>query len=63
LILGKSAWADRRSIPDQINFRLTRDAIEGIDAFAAQEPDKPGRTEAVRRIVRAWLVEHGFLGK
>lgn len=46
---------------EQINFRLRRQVINAIDAFAESEPDKPGRTEAVRRIVRDWLIGHGYL--
>lgn len=46
---------------EQVNARLPRDILEGIDAFAAEENDKPNRTEALRRIVRDWLIGHGFL--
>lgn len=35
--------------------------IEGIDAFAADEEDKPKRPEAIRRIIRDWLVLKGYL--
>lgn len=40
---------------------MERDLLDGIDAFAAQEEDAPSRPEAVRRIVRAWLVERGLM--
>ena len=40
---------------------MPRDLLDGIDAFSAEEPDKPGRPEALRRIVRDWLIGHGYL--
>jgi hypothetical protein len=40
---------------------MVRSDIEAVDRFAASQDDAPGRPEAVRRIVRAWLIEHGFL--
>lgn len=46
---------------EQVNIRVGRDVLEGIDAFAAEQGDKPGRTEAIRRILRDWLVGHGHL--
>ena len=46
---------------EQLNLRIQRDALNGIDAFASDEPDKPNRTEAVRRIIRDWLIGHGYL--
>jgi hypothetical protein len=46
---------------EQLNLRIQRDALNGIDAFAADQDDKPNRTEAVRRIIRDWLIGHGYL--
>lgn len=46
---------------EQLNLRIQRDALNGIDAFSADQPDKPSRTEAVRRIIRDWLIGHGYL--
>lgn len=46
---------------DLVRARLPRSDIEALDAFAASEADKPGRSEAVRRILRDWLIGHGFL--
>lgn len=46
---------------EQLNLRIQRDALDGIDAFAAAEHDQPNRTEAVRRIIRDWLIGHGYL--
>lgn len=45
---------------EQINLRIQRPDLEALDAFAQAEVDKPNRTEAVRRILRAWLVGHGY---
>lgn len=47
---------------ERVDTRFPREALDGIDAFAAAEPDKPARTEAVRRIVRGWLIVHGYMG-
>tara|TARA_R110002020_G_scaffold36894_31_gene111008 strand:+ start:1362 stop:1496 length:135 start_codon:yes stop_codon:yes gene_type:complete len=40
---------------------MEREMIEGIDAFAAEENPPVKRPEAIRRIVRDWLIEHGYL--
>jgi len=41
--------------------RLPDDLAAGVDAFAAEEADNPSRSEAIRRILRDWLVGHGYL--
>lgn len=41
--------------------RMERELIDGIETFAAEQPDKPGRSEAIRRIVRDWLIGNGYL--
>lgn len=41
--------------------RVSRDILDGIDRFAAEEEDKLTRPEALRRIVRDWLIGHGYL--
>lgn len=46
---------------EQLNLRVQRDALNGIDAFAAEQEDKPSRTEAVRRILRDWLIGNGYM--
>lgn len=46
---------------EAVNVRMARADIEAVDAFAAAQEDAPTRPEAVRRIVRAWLVEKGLL--
>lgn len=45
----------------QIVTRMHDDLLQPLDAFAASEPDAPTRPEAVRRIVRDWLVGRGYL--
>lgn len=44
---------------DQINFRVDREVIHALDAFASEQAAK--RPEAVRRILRDWLEGHGYL--
>jgi hypothetical protein len=36
---------------DLVRARMPREQIERIDAWAAEQPDKPSRPEAVRRLV------------
>jgi len=36
-------------------FRLSDDFIESIDTWAARQPDKPSRSEAIRRLVELGL--------
>lgn len=49
----------------QIVTRVHDDLLAPLDAFAADHsanPDAPiGRPEAVRRIIRDWLLGHGYL--
>lgn len=42
----------------QISLRLDHDLTSAIDAFAR---DKPSRSEAIRGILRDWLIQHGYL--
>ena len=35
--------------------RLTDEFIAKVDAWAAQQPDEPGRSEAIRRLVELGL--------
>ncbi len=46
---------------EQVNFRIQRSELDAIDTFAGGQDDKPNRTEAIRRILRDWLVGHGYL--
>lgn len=48
---------------DLVRARLPRADLDALDAFAASELDRPSRSEAVRRIVRDWLREKGYLAK
>ena len=44
-----------------VGVRMERDLLHGIDAFAADETDSPSRPEALRRILRDWLIGHGYM--
>jgi hypothetical protein len=44
-----------------VDVRVTRALFDAIDQFAMGEPDKPGRDEAARRIIRRWLIANGHL--
>lgn len=44
-----------------VGLRLYPDMEEAIDRFIAEEPDAPTRPEALRRILRDWLIGHGYL--
>lgn len=48
---------------EQVNFRLQRDALDALDAYREAEPDKPSRTEAVRRILTDYLKANGYLAR
>ena len=32
-------------------FRLSKEKVAEVDAWAAQQPDKPSRSEALRRLI------------
>lgn len=40
---------------EAVNVRMDRTMLGELDAFAARQPDAPGRPEAVRRLVRKAL--------
>lgn len=46
---------------EQVNLRIQRSDLEAIDAFATEAEDKPNRTEAIRRILKDWLIGNGYL--
>ncbi|MBO6635992.1 hypothetical protein [Parvibaculum sp.] len=46
---------------ERVDTRLSRDILDGLDAYSATQEDEPGRAEAVRRIVRDWLSRRGYL--
>lgn len=48
---------------EEVRSRMQREVIDGIDAAAGDEADKPSRPEMLRRIVKDWLIGHGYLSK
>lgn len=44
-----------------IAVRLENDADAALDEAAAADPDKPSRSELIRRIVTDWLKAKGML--
>lgn len=44
-----------------VMLRLQPEPLDALDAFAASEKDAPSRPEAVRRILRDWLIGHGYI--
>lgn len=46
---------------EQVNLRIVRGDLDAIDAFSADQPDKPKRTEAIRRIIHDWLISNQYL--
>lgn len=46
---------------EQVNLRIQRVELDGIDAFSEAQPDRPKRPEAIRRIIRDWLQKAGYL--
>jgi hypothetical protein len=37
------------------------DLIGAIEKFGTAEPDNPSQSEAIRRILRDWLIGNGYL--
>ncbi|HEY0120660.1 MAG TPA: hypothetical protein VGC14_02675 [Rhizobium sp.] len=46
---------------DQINTMVRPEISEAIDKASADQDDTPTRVEMVRRILRDWLIVHGYL--
>ena len=44
-----------------VGFRAPPEITAAIEAFRAQEPDRPSQSEAIRRILKDWLIGHGHL--
>lgn len=44
-----------------VTVRIPPDVLAMLDEFASQEPDTPSRPEALRRILRDWLVNRGYM--
>lgn len=45
----------------QVVTRLHDDLLDPLDKFASEQADNPGRPEAIRRILKDWLIGHGYL--
>jgi len=43
--------------------RMPKQMTEALMAWAAQQPDSPGKSEAIRRILAGFLQRRGFLPK
>jgi metal-responsive CopG/Arc/MetJ family transcriptional regulator len=41
--------------------RLQDDLLFPLDKFASEEADTPSRPEAIRRILRDWLIGNGYI--
>jgi metal-responsive CopG/Arc/MetJ family transcriptional regulator len=52
---GRPATGETPRVP----VRLAYDLIAGVDTFAAEE--KINRSDAIRTIIRDWLIGHGYL--
>ena len=59
---SKNAGRGRPKVDsERVDARFTRDVLNGIDSYAATQPDRPARPEAIRRLVRDRLIEMGHL--
>ncbi|RVG50584.1 ribbon-helix-helix protein, CopG family [Sinorhizobium meliloti] len=45
----------------QIQVRLHDDLLAPLDAFVADQEGKPSRAEAIRTIIRDWLISNGYI--
>lgn len=43
--------------------RLQDDLLDPLDTYRVTQADKPSRPEAIRRILRRWLSEQGYLSE
>lgn len=46
---------------EQIGIRMELDLFSALDGYRSALPDTPQRTEAIRRILREWLSDKGYL--
>ena len=46
---------------ERVDTRFERPVLTALDAFVADETDKPSRPEAIRRLLRKQLIAHGYL--
>lgn len=57
----KSKRGRPKTNTEQIGIRMELDLFNSIDRYRANLPDNPQRTEAIRRILREWLTDKGYL--
>lgn len=50
-----------QTVPIKKLIAMDQDMLDGIEAFRADQDDRPNQSEAVRRIIRDWLIGHGYL--
>lgn len=46
---------------EQLNVMLRSEIVRAIDEAASVQDDAPARSEMARRIIREWLIGHGYL--
>lgn len=46
---------------ERICARIERLELNALDKFVAEQADLPARPEALRRILKDWLIGHGYL--
>lgn len=46
---------------EQIGIRMELDLFKALDRYRVSLSDAPQRTEAIRRILREWLSDKGYL--
>jgi len=44
-----------------VQVRLQDEMLVLVDRYAASNPDAPSRPEAIRRIIRDWLIGHDLM--
>lgn len=58
---AKKSTRGRPKIDSQaINVRLPREDIDALTRFVDDQDGSPSMPEAIRRILRDWLVKHGY---
>jgi len=60
-VTKKPRGRPRTGIGRNVGLRLYADMEEAIEAWAADQPDKPSRVEAIRRILDDYLKAKGYL--
>ena len=44
-----------------VTLRLPPEILAPLDKFASEEDGNPGRPEAIRRILKDWLIRNGYI--